>query len=57
MSRGRIRGDLGKIAILRIRSCCVVVVVCADVGGSLADAAAAREDVAVGSGDGPDGLF
>lgn len=59
MSRSGITWDLGKIAILRKRIC-VVVFVCADVGcagWSLADAAAARKDVVVGSGDGPNGLF
>lgn len=62
---GGVRGDLGKAGILRKGVGCVVVVV----GGGGSDisrlscslvvvvAIAAGEDVMVGSGDGPDGLF
>lgn len=56
---GGVRGDLGKTGILRKGRSVVVVV--GDVGplgwSLLAAAVAAGEDVAVGSGDGPNGLF
>lgn len=59
LGRGGVRGGLGKTGILRKGRCVVV-------GGDnvsplgcslLAAASAAGEDVAVGSGDGPNGLF
>ncbi len=62
LGRGGVRGDLGKTGILRKgRSVVVVVGGGGDVSplgwSLLAAAVAAGEDVTVGSGDGPNGLF